>query len=793
MTPSEAIYQAAVEAQLAGRTDEATKIYRKLLDEKPDHPEGNHNLGLLMFQGGQLDQALECLMNAVEARPAEAHFWMSLVEVLIAARAFDHARNAVEQARLSGIAAPELTQMEQRISSSEFPPVKDVQPVQISIDGEREEILAAVGRILERGQIQRASGKRAEIRGRIPDRKQINRMIALFNAGELDELEKVALKLTRSHPLYPGGWHFLGMARMRLGERLESLRALIKANELFSGDAQMLDHLGTALTSFNYPVEAAALFELSLQIRPNRIDTLVRYANLQVNQLDFRRAEELARRALGVAADSAMANRMMAVVLLSTRRAVEALPFLEKAIDADPHMGEAYQDLGYTYFSMGRLQDAIKTSALAVERNPDNAPAFSNLLFFMTHDHRLTPEDIFSKHLEFGRHFETPLLGNRRRHENDRNPERRLRVGIVSADLYNHAVAHFISPVLSNIDREQFDLFAFHNTQKFDDTSRQLKQKFKYWLSVPQVSDKDLAEIIRACRIDILIDLSGHTAGHRLLTFARKPAPVQVTWIGYPNTTGLSSIDYAFGDRHNAPAGLYDHLYTEKIVRLPSDSPFKFPDHAPDVGPLPALRNGYLTFGSFNRLGKISPVALDMWARAMHACDGSRLLIGSVGSSEAEEKMVAEFAARGISSERLRFEPRKPANEYLALHNDIDIILDTFPYNGGTTSGLALWMGVPVLTMAGRSRMSNAGAGGMRRFGLEHFVATDPEDFVQKAQQLSISLEELAGVRQGLRKRLIEAPDRSDAFITKGFERALRMMWQRWCSGLPAEAFFVDS
>lgn len=781
MDAVQSIYHEAVAAQLAGRVEEARTTYRKLLEQMPDHPEGHHNLGLLAYQEGDVDQALEHLMNAVEARPGEAEFWHSLIGVLVALSAFDHAHNALEQAGAAGIAAEELERMRQSIAAAEAPPpLEPMEPVQLSIDGEREEILAAVQRILARSRAQKASGKKAELRGRIPERKVIDRMTRLFNAGELRELEQFAGKLTRSHPLHPAGWHFLGMARMRLGERLESLRALIKANELHPGDALMLDHLGTALTSFNYVAEAASLFELSLEIRPNKIDTIVRYANLAVSCRDLDRAEELARRAVEVAPCSAMACRMMAIVLLHRRSPLEAVPYLEQAIQADPTMGDAYQDLGYAYFSLGMLDKSVSTSELAVERNPENAAAYSNLLFFVSHQEGLSPEEIFRKHLGFGERFEAPL-GHPRPHENDRDPERRLRIGLVSADFYNHAVAHFLTPVLEHIDRDRFDLFAFHNTVKFDETSEKLKSLFKYWVAVSHVSDRDLAEIVRACRIDVLIDLSGHTAGNRLLTFARKPAPVQMSWIGYADTTGLKSMDYFVTDRFLAPPGSFDEHFSETLLRLDNTITFTFDADAPPVGPAPVMKNGFVTFGSFNRPGKITSITLDVWAALMNAVPGARLLIGSVDTEKVSRHLAQELASRGVDESRLRFLPRIPLRRYLEAHADVDVLLDTFPYNAGTTALHSLWMGVPVLTMKGKRIVSNIGAALMAKADLPAFVAEDDDDFVNKGVALAQQPELIASIRSRLRQHLSNQQGFSSEYATRCLEDGLRSAWRVWC------------
>ncbi|TDN48390.1 tetratricopeptide repeat protein [Azoarcus indigens] len=787
MTSVQSLYEEALAAQLAGKNDEAIQAYHALLAEAPAHAEGNHNLGLLEFSRGNLDQALERLMNAIEARPAESQFWHSLLEVLLAAGAAGHAVQMLEQAAGSGITEDELQKMRQRIEAATAPVVEEAPvagPVKLAADEQEKELLAAVAQIIRRSRAQMASGKRAAIKGRPVDSKVFNRLVELFNQGELHELEKRAQQLTKTHPLNPAGWHFLGMAHFRLGERMSALKSLVKANEAFPADAQMLDHLGSALSTFNYLAEAEALFKLSLEIRPSKIDTLVRYGNMEVNRRAFDKGEGLARKAVEIAPGNAMACQLMALVLLSTRRVDEAIPYLERAIQADPSFGGAYQDLGYAYFNQGRLDDSIRTSEQAVEHNPDNPNTYSNLLFFTAHDYRLSPEDVFEQHLEFGRRFEVPLLSTHRPHENDRDPERRLRIGFVSGDFYDHAVASFIEPVLKNLDTNRFDLYAFHNTVKFDAISERLKALFKFWVSIPHVSDKDVAEIVRACRIDILVDLSGHTAGHRLLAFARKPAPLQVSWIGYPNTTGLVSMDYHFADRFNSPEGLFDHLFTEQIVRLPSNGTFIHPDRSPGVNALPALSNGHLTFGSFNRLGKVSAPTFDLWARVMRECPDARMLLGAVPSESVADALREEFSKRGVAGDRLRFELRKPMLDYLKLHNEVDLILDTFPYPGGTTSNLAVWMGVPVLTMQGNSRISHGGAGAMSRIGLDDFIARDEDDFVSRARQIAAAPETLVELRAGLRQRIAECPYRDIRFVTRGLERAFRSIWRDWCAGL---------
>jgi len=784
MTSVQSLYEEALAAQLAGKNDEAVQAYHALLAEAPTHAEGNHNLGLLEFSRGNVDQALERLMNAIEARPGESQFWHSLLEVLLAAGAAGHAVQMLEQAAGSGVAEGELQKMRERIAAvttvGEEPHADG--PVKIAAEDEEKGLLTAIAQIIRRSRAQMASGKRAQVKGRVVESKIFERLVELFNEGELQELERRSLQLTKSHPLNPAGWHFLGMARFRLGERMAALKALIKANEAFPADPQMLDHLASALSTFNHLAEAEQLFELSLEIRPEKVDTLVRYVNMEVNRRSYEKAEVLAHRALALAPDAAQACQAMALVLLSTRRALEAIPFLEKAVKADPTFGGAYQDLGYAYFNQGRLWDAIQTSQLAVDNNPSHSPSFSNLLFFLTHDYRLSPEAVFDKHLEFGRRFETPLLGTHRPHDNLPEPERRIRLGFVSADLHNHAVASFVEPVFERLDKSQFELFAFHNTVKFDEVSERLKQSFNYWVSVAHVSDKDLAEIVRACRIDILVDLSGHTAGNRLLTFARKPAPVQMTWVGYADTTGLQSVDYFITDRYIAPPGHFDALFSEKLLRLDSGTSFTFAKDAPPVADLPALRNGYMTFGSFNRPSKITVPTLDLWAALLNRIPDARLLIGSVDTEAIQKQLEGELEARGVAASRLSFMARAKMPRYLAAHAGIDVLLDTVPYNAGTTALHSVWMGVPILTLQGKRLVSNLGASVMSKIGLPEFIGTDEADFVAKGVALAQAPEQLAEIRRGLRERLHSTQLFTPEFATRSLEKGFREVWRTWCA-----------
>jgi predicted O-linked N-acetylglucosamine transferase (SPINDLY family) len=335
-------------------------------------------------------------------------------------------------------------------------------------------------------------------------------------------------------------------------------------------------------------------------------------------------------------------------------------------------------------------------------------------------------------------------------------------------------------------------LHAYYNYTLEDATSERLKHYFLSWNKITHLSDEDLAQKICADGIDILIDLSSHTAHNRLLTFARKPAPVQASWIGYPGTTGLEAIDYYISDQYHLPPGLFDWQFTERIVHLPLLAVFSPNEDLPPIAQLPATLNGYITFGSFNRTNKITRSVVALWSQLLRAIPNARMLLGAM-PSELEDIIWKEwFIQEGIELDRLTFKPRTSIGDYLQLHHHVDICLDTFPYNGGTTTWHAVWMGVPVLSISGETPMSRGGACILGSIGLSEFVAKDKEDFVRKGQSWANNIGQLSKLRMGMRDRIFQSGAGQTQDIAQSLSDALRIMWGRWCQRLPVEAFAVQ-
>jgi len=471
----------------------------------------------------------------------------------------------------------------------------------------------------------------------------------------------------------------------------------------------------------------------------------------------------------------------LGVILKATRRLDEAMEHWQRALEIDPHQVALLNNLGNGHKELGRLDDALACYRRALEIQPDSPGIHSNLLFALNYDPRITADELFAEHRRFAERFERPLRPLWQPHDNPRKPARRLKIGYMSGDFRNHAVARFIDPVLAHHDRDRFEITCYSNHGSSDAWTERLKRHGHRWAPVAALTDEKVAETVRGDGVDILVDLSGHTGFNRLLTFARKPAPVQVTWIGYPNTTGLSAMDYRLTDAHFDPPGLFDRYYSERLVRLPVSSCFCPPEPCPDVGTLPASANGYVTFASFSRLYKVSEEMLALWADILAACPGSRLLVLDVKSRDGKERIRAALARRGISGDRIILHGTKPYSEYLELHNRADIGLDTFPFGGGTTTNLGLWMGVPFVSRRGTTTASRIGARLLPHVGLGDLAVGTPEEYVQVAVALARDTKRLNELRTNLRRRMMQSPLIDAKALTATVEDAYRQMWAEWC------------
>ncbi len=746
------------------RLDEAEASFRRALQLAPTHIDAQYNLGVTLQSLERLDEAESFIRGVLAAKPEYAEGYNTLGSIL---------------------------QGQERLAEAEscFRRATEIEPSYAEAFSNLGGVLHTMGRSNE-GEIycQRA----LEIK---PD------LIVAFNhlavilesLGRFEAAEECCRRVLALDPSYADAYNNLGailMGRDRMDEAEASCRRAIEIDPDYE---QAHNNLAVILLGRGGLLKAEASCRRALVINPEYSQA---YNNLgTILQSLGRRdeAETCHRRAIQLKPGYAEAYSNLGVTLRETGRLVEAEGYLRKAIELKPDFSDAHMNLGAVLKDIGDLEGAERSFRQALKYNPDSDIAFSNLLFCRSHNPTVDAMTLFAEHCRFGERFEAAYINAPKRYENSRDPDRRLNVGFVSGDLRNHAMAYFIEPIFEHLSgHTQIVMHAYSNHSVEDDVTQRMRARFAYWNVVYGLSDDALDKKIRADRIDILIDLSGHTAKNRLLTFARKPAPIQGSWMGYPGTTGLRSMDHYFSDRYLLPPGEFDDQFTEKLVHLPASAPFLPSQDAPSINELPALANGYVTFGSFNRTSKISRSVVAVWAQILRAVPDARMVLGGMPEDGKYANLIEWFIEEGIARERLDFYQRSNMADYLKLHHKVDLCFDTFPYNGGTTTLHSIWMGVPTLTFAGDTVAGRTGAGVLSHAGLQAFIAYDEKEFVRKGVEWAGDLQALAEIRANLRERFSSSAAGRPELIAAGLAHALRMMWRRWCDELPPVSFQVE-
>jgi predicted O-linked N-acetylglucosamine transferase (SPINDLY family) len=460
-----------------------------------------------------------------------------------------------------------------------------------------------------------------------------------------------------------------------------------------------------------------------------------------------------------------------------------AIASFQTAARLKPDYADALNNLGNAFRERGQLDEAMQCYRQAMATNPDHRYAQSNLAYAMLLHWNCDPEAIAEEYRRWNRHFVQPLRNAIKPHANDRDPNRRIRIGYVSPDLRDGSVGRFMLPLMQHHDHQQFQIVCFSDVPDPDHLTSQLQQCADEWRNVAGVSDEKLAEMIRADRIDVLVDLALHTAYNRMLVFARKPAPVQATYLAYCGTSGVETIDFRITDPYLDPPGQNDAVYSERSLYLPHTFwCYGGIENGPDPNPLPALGNGYMTFGCLNNFAKVTPPTLDAWARLLSEVPDSKLALHApVGDTPGRVSQF--FAEKGIDPARLSFVSGRALRKYFEVYQTIDIGLDPFPYTGGTTTCDALWMGVPVVSLAGRLGVHRGGVSILSNAGLQELVANSIDEYIHIAAGLARDLPKLSELRAGLRakmqsSRLMDAPR-----FARDIESLFRQMWRQWCEG----------
>lgn len=540
-------------------------------------------------------------------------------------------------------------------------------------------------------------------------------------------------------------------------------------------------NLGIALRSQGKFAEACQSFKRATELIENYSEAMDALAHAYIALYDWPAAARVLEKIISVWPRKAEMHSNLGTVYQAMGRIQDAIAAYEAALKINPRLAVTLNSLGSAYQGRGDFELAERYYRQCLAASPADLQARSNLLMLLNYLPDADAAMVFEEHLEWGRVAEA-RIPRLKAVEPAADARRRLRVGYLSPDFREHSVASFIEPVLKRHDRDQFEVYCYSNLPTPDETTQRLKAAADGWRDIVTLTDAEAARLIRDDRIDILVDLSGHTANDRLAVFAAKPAPVQMTWMGYPNTTGLRAIDYRITDSIADPAGEEAH-YSEELLRLDGCFLCYQPmTDAPEVAPPPALANGHVTFGSFNNFSKINPGVLQLWAETLKQTPGSRLLLKCPALTDAtlREHVSAALQALGIAAERVDLLGHTPTRQaHLALYAKVDIALDTFPYNGTTTTCEALWMGVPVLSLAGERHAGRVGASLLNAAGLTDWLAATPESFISIARSKATDVTGLARLRASLRGQLAASFLCDAAGFVRRLEEGMRQVWER--------------
>jgi len=602
-------------------------------------------------------------------------------------------------------------------------------------------------------------------------------------AGRLQEAEVLYRRILAANPRHPEALQNLGALASHVGRNDVAVDLIRQAIAITPDNADLHYNLGLILQKLWQLGAAEASFRRALELRPNYASAQFDLANVLVDEGQYESAVEGYQRALGLKPGWADAHINLGVALQKVGRMDEAIAAYRAALAIDPGLLGALGNLGNALNSVGRMDDAVACFTEALRLDPQWVVAHDNLLGALLFHPATDQRGLFQEIQRWNRIHALPLKGAISPHANDRTPGRPLRIGYVSPDLRRHPVGRFLLPLLASHDKAAFHVTCYALPHRADEVTARLKSHADAWRDVIGLSDEQFAKMIRDDRIDILVDLAMHMAGHRLLVFARKPAPVQVTYLAYAGGTGVDAIDYRLTDRHLDPDEAEDALYMEKSVRLAGTYwCYQASAEAPAANELPARAAGFVTFGCLNNFSKVSQVAMEAWATLLLRIAGSRLLLYAP-DGEHRSRVRQFFRDRGIGEERVELVGHVPMERYFATYHRMDIALDPFPCAGGTTTCDALWMGVPVVTLAGRIAAARAGVSILCNVGLPGLVAQTVEQYVEIAAKLAGNVEKLAAMRAQMRGRMEGSPLMDAAGYARAVEGAYRGMWEKWCGG----------
>ncbi len=730
-------------------------MYAQFLAANPDHDVALFRCGLLDLQEGRPDAALRSIQQAALAAPHNGRYQFGLGQVLDALQRSGEAADAYRRA------------------VAEDPTSHDAQ--------------VALGVALQRAghPAEAAAAYRSALELKAEDPATLGNLgAALREMGDVEAAIRVLERAVALDPQRASHAVNLGVALNQRPDFTAACSVLHSVLDREPGNADAAFNLGNSLRGLGRSREAVTFFRLAADQRPGFADALNNMGNALKELGDFAGAMGAFEEALRARPDHIAALNNAGCLLRTLGRSDEAEDVLRRGLAIDPRHPALHDNLGNVLKDAGELDEAIECFRRSLDLDPRNPATHGNLAYALCFQSP-APEPVRAEYERWGARFAAPVHRLAPDESRDLSPDRRLNVGYVSADFRDHCQTLFTLPLLSRHDHGRFRIFCYSSVERPDAYTERISTHADTWREVRALDDDALSRMIRDDRIDVLVDLTMHMSNGRPLVFARKPAPVQIAWLAYPGTTGMDAIDYRLSDARLDPEGFEDH-YTEHTLRLPDSFWCYDPlTEALPVGELPALERGHLTLGCLNNPCKLTDRTLSLWSGVMRALPTARLLL-MVPEGRHRRHLIERLAARGIGSQRVDFVAFRPRTDYLRTYQLIDFGLDTFPYNGHTTSLDALWMGVPTVTRVGETCVGRGGLSQLHQLGLTELAAHTDEDFVDIAVALGTDLPRLISLRASLRARLESSPLMDGARFARNIEAAYRTAWIRYAHTVSA-------
>lgn len=604
---------------------------------------------------------------------------------------------------------------------------------------------------------------------------------------------KICQDILEKAPEFTDAWYLLGNIYYQQNKISLAIEAYQK---ILSQDPERTDILNNLSILFikqnKYKLALDNLHKI-IKIKPDYVEAYNNLGQLYQDLNQPQQAQIYLEQAILLQPEYGTAYYNLGNVYKSLNRLSLAISYYQKALKYTSDHLDTYNNLGNTYLNCGEVSMALscyhKILQLTSNKNNLISPTIlkseQNLLFALHYNNQVSGKNIYQQHWQWGQKYQSLIKPVYKRDPNSITSAHKIKIGYVSHDLKQHSVSYFLRELLKNHDQEHFLITCYAANNKLDKVTEKLKSLVDEWRDISSLSYQEAAELIYRDRIDILVDLGGHTDHNRLLIFAYKPAPIQVTYLGYPNTTGLSRIDYRFTDNYCDPRGKTEKFHTETLVRLPQSFLCYQPSLYSEINPIiPFQRNQYITFGSFNNLAKVSEKVISYWGKILQQVPQSKLFLKSKALEDTEvcDRIFQLFAQQEINRERLILKGwLKNNQDHLAAYNEVDIALDTYPYHGTTTTCEALYMGVPVITLAGKVHVSRVGVSLLSNVGLSEFIANNSEEYIDQAIKLANNSQKLSQLRNNLRPRMHNSPLMNGKQVTKDIESAYQDMWQKWC------------